>query len=63
MKCPKCMGKTSVNKTIIKNDFVIRFRKCNRCNYKFKSKEIEHIVGWDYKQIVLDIKHMLKDIK
>ena len=63
MICPKCMGKTSVNKTIIKNDFVLRFRKCNRCNFKFKSKEVEVSGGWDYKQVVLDIKRMLKDIK
>jgi len=63
MICPKCLGKTSVNKTIIKNDFVIRFRMCNRCKFKFKSKEVEVSGSWDYKQIVLDIKDMLSKVK
>jgi len=62
VNCPKCQSRTSVNKTIIKRDFVVRFRKCNKCNYKFKTKELA-TTGWDYKQIVLDIKDMLKNIK
>jgi len=63
MLCPKCRGKTSVMRTIIKNDFTIRFRKCNnkKCNHKFKTKEML-TTGWDYKSVVLKIKNLVDDI-
>lgn len=62
MRCPKCNSKDiQVKRTIKKKRFNIRYRVCNKCTYKFKTKEI-YSDGWDYRKIVQNIKKMLEDI-
>ena len=62
MKCPKCGAKTYVTKSIEKKSFVVRRRKCNRCNRSFKTREMQDS-DWMYKEILKDIKHQLDEIK
>lgn len=62
MKCPKCSHETSIVNTIYKKDFTIRFRKCSNCHNSFKT--IEQIAtGWDYKNIVHEIKELVREVK
>ena len=64
MKCPKCGSRTYVVKTMMKKDFTIRIRKCTKrsCGYKFETIE-QLSTGWDYKNIIKNIKEMIKDVK
>jgi transcriptional regulator NrdR family protein len=63
MYCPKCgHHKTSVNNVIVKDDFTKRYRRCNKCGFKFKTSERSES-DWDYKNIVLKIKDMLREVK
>lgn len=61
MNCPKCKGKTEVEKTIIKNDRVFRYRRCKTCGKRFKTVEMISD-GWDYKGLLKKIKSMIEDV-
>lgn len=61
MNCPKCKGKTEVEKTIIKNDRVFRYRRCKACGKRFKTVEMISD-GWDYKGLLRKIKSMIEDV-
>ena len=61
MNCPACKGKTEVEKTIIKNDRVFRYRRCKKCGKRFKTVEMVSD-GWDYKGLLKKIKSMIEDV-
>ena len=61
MICPKCNSKTYVKNSIVKNEFVLRYRVCSKCKYQFKTNERMY-TGWDYRRILLDIKNTLREI-
>jgi len=61
MDCPKCGGKTEVEKTIIKRDKVFRYRRCKKCKNRFKTVEIISD-GWDYKGVLKKIKAMIEEM-
>jgi transcriptional regulator NrdR family protein len=47
---------------IVKDRFTKRYRRCNKCGYKFKTSErIDS--EWDYKIIVKKIKKLLEDVE
>lgn len=60
MKCPKCGGRTYVTNTIEKDSFVRRYRKCKKCSYTFKTKEMTH-KGWKYRKIVEEIQQLVEN--
>lgn len=65
IRCPKCgWSKTRITNTIEKEDFIKRYRICNnsKCRYKFGTTEMMNS-DWMYKNIVMKIKNMLKDVK
>ena len=41
MTCPECGEKTIVYHTTSECDCVIRYRKCIKCDYHFKTEESE----------------------
>lgn len=59
--CPKCRGKTFVTRSIEKNDFVVRYRKCNECGRTFKTREMTS-GDWMYKEILRRIKTELDGV-
>ena len=61
MYCPKCKSKTDVEKTIVKEDKVFRYRKCRKCNWRFKTVEVVSD-GWDYKGVLKRIKEMIEGV-
>ena len=61
IKCPKCGGKTAVDRTIFKNDRVFRYRRCYRCKNRFKTIEIENR-GIDPMTIIKKIKDLVNDV-
>ena len=64
MKCPKCGAKSSVQNTIFKKDFTIRYRRCLNKNCKNRFKTMEQVAtGWDYRSIVKQMKDMLREVK
>jgi len=57
MKCPKCNSRTDVERTIVKQDRVYRYRVCRKCKKRFKT--VETVAdGWDYKGILKQIKSL-----
>jgi transcriptional regulator NrdR family protein len=59
--CPKCRGNTFVTRTIEKNSFTSRYRKCKKCNHTFKTRELitSNLI---YEELVKKIKKLLEDI-
>ena len=41
MTCPKCSSETVVRDTSVREDSVIRKRKCKVCGYHFKTVEVD----------------------
>jgi len=63
MECPKCGSKTYVSNSIDKKYFVKRYRVCTakRCKFRFTTTEIPES-DWRYKNIVLKIRDLVKDV-
>jgi len=64
MLCPKCQSKSAVRNTIYKRNFTIRYRICLNPSCKYKFKTVEEIsLGWNYRNIVKEIKNLVKDVE
>jgi len=62
MNCPNCGGKTYVTNSFDKKDFVVRYRRCKRCNKTFKTREMKDS-DWVYKEILKKLKKQLDEVK
>lgn len=41
MTCPICGGKTRIDESHAYTDHVTRFRKCQKCKFRFKTLEMD----------------------
>lgn len=41
MICPLCGGKTKIDESQAYIDHVVRFRKCQKCRFRFKTLEMD----------------------
>ncbi len=41
MTCPKCSGKTEVCDTFLREDSVLRRRRCRECGHVFRTLEVD----------------------
>ena len=41
MTCPKCSGKTEVCDTYLREDSVLRRRRCRECGHVFRTLEVD----------------------
>jgi len=64
MNCPKCGSRSHITKTFDKRDKVIRNRRCNdkECKFKFTTTELISY-GWEYRSIVKKVKELVRDVK
>lgn len=41
MTCPLCGGRTKVDESHTYTDHVVRFRKCSKCRFRFRTLEMD----------------------
>ena len=54
MNCPKCGGGSRVTETRPEASCNVRYRQCNVCSHKFRTKEVLEIFVGKHRGFVLD---------
>ena len=65
--CPKCNSVDShVLRTTEKNEFILRKRECNKCGWRYNTKEMpsdEWVYKTLYNDIVRKLNNIMRDVK